>query len=423
LRAGSVGAGLALTGCLSASTAQGPDPNTTLSGLSVSASKVAEGFASPVDVAIPESGRYLVVDQTGQIRLVDDGGLTAEPYLDVTDRMVDVSGYSEQGLLGLALHPDFEDTGKLYVRYSAPPDDSTPSNYSHRFVLSEFTADPGADTVDPSTERTLLTIQQPQSNHNAGTVAFGPDGFLYVGVGDGGGANDQGTGHVDDWYDDVEGGNGQDVTENLLGSILRIDVDATDSEAYAVPEDNPLVGRPGLDEHYAWGFRNPWRMSFAPDGRLLVADVGQNEYEEVNVVAKGGNYGWNVTEGTACFSASSCPDETDDGQRLRDPVVEYPHGGDGPSGVAVIGGYVYRGDALSSFSDLYVFADWRAGGELFVAEQAEEGLWPLATVPVEDASDFGSRVLSFGERPNGELLVCTSDSGGSSGKLFELVPA
>jgi glucose/arabinose dehydrogenase len=246
-------------------------------------------------------------------------------------------------------------------------------------------------------------------------VTFGPDGYCYVGTGDGGAANDQGTGHVDDWYDAVAGGNGQDVTENLLGSILRIDVDSeTADRNYAIPDDNPLVDGSGLPEQYAWGFRNPWRFSFGPDGRFFVADVGQNLYEEVSIVERGGNYGWNVMEGTHCFKADSCPDETPDGDPLLDPVIEYPHEGEGVTGITVIGGYLYDGDALPELQDRYVFADWRAGGELFVATEREDGLWPLQSVPV--AGEFGTNVLSFGRDTDGEVLVCTTEVGGVEGE-------
>jgi glucose/arabinose dehydrogenase len=412
-------------------TATGADSGSVppLDDLSLRAERVASGFASPVAIEIPAPGRRFVVDQPGQIYLIDGGDLRSEPFLDVSDRMVDVSGYDERGLLGLAFHPDFAENGRFYVRYSAPPRDGTPADYSHTFVLSEFTADPGADRADPDSERTVLEIPEPQGNHNAGAVTFGPDGSLYVAVGDGGRANDQGVGHVDDWYDGVGGGNGQDLTENLLGSILRIDVDEqTEQEGpgtrrYGIPEDNPLVGETGLDEQFAWGFRNPWRFSFGPDGRLFAADVGQGAWEEVNVVESGGNYGWNVREGTHCFRADDCPSESPRGRPLRDPVIEYPHDGDPVSGIAVIGGYLYRGSDLPDLRGRYLFADWRAGGQLFVAEEADDGLWPTAAVPVSSEERFGPNVLSFGRTPAGELLVCTTASGGvdgNSGAVFRL---
>jgi glucose/arabinose dehydrogenase len=378
---------------------------------------VAEGFPAPLGVEVRERDRYLVADQRGRVFLVEGGRSTV--YLDVRDRLAGQLK-SEMGLLGIAFHPSFDENGRLFVRYSADPREGTPTDYSHTFVLSEFRTDPGADSVDPSTERTILEIPEPQANHNSGAIVFGPDGYLYVGVGDGGWARDQGKGHVQDWYDRVGGGKGQDVTENLLGSVLRIDVDGEDGDrAYAVPDDNPLVGAEGLDEHYAWGLRNPWRMSFGPDGRLFVADVGQSGGEEVNVVEKGGNYGWNVSEGAHCFEVDECPTETPDGDPLRMPIVEYSQEGGELSGNAVIGGHLYDGDALPAFRGDYVFADYRAKGRVFVAREPEEGLWSAGAVPV-DHDAFGPRVTAFGRDADGELLVC---SVGDTGRILRLTPA
>ena len=392
--------------------------------VSIAGSELASGFTSPVGVESPGDGRHYVVDQPGRIEVVADGEVREQPLLDLTSRTVDVSGYSERGVLGLAFHPDYADNGRMFVRYSAPSREGTPDAYSHTFVLAEFSADPARATADLDSERTILEIPQPQGNHNAGAVVFGPDEYLYVATGDGGAANDQGQGHVADWYDAVDGGNGQDLRQNLLGSILRIDVDETeDGRPYAIPDDNPLVGEPGLAEQYAWGFRNPWRFSVGPDGRLFVADVGQNQYEEVDVVERGGNYGWNVREGTHCFQADDCPSESPDGRPLRDPVVEYPHGGQPVSGIAVVGGYLYGGNELPAFRDLYVFADWQAGGRLFAARETDDGLWPTATVSVDSEVGFGPKVLSFGRTPAGELLVCTTaetEVTGSTGSLFRL---
>lgn len=403
----------------------------------LTAEPLAVGFTSPVGVEFPAgTGRAYVADQRGTITVVDretesgegsgDGGSGDEgsgdggsgngeasgstadqtTFLDVRDRMVSLSGYTEQGLLGIAFHPAFPDDDRVFVRYSAPSGDGTPSDYSHTFVLASFRATP--DAADPATGRTLLEIPQPQANHNAGSVAFGPDGYLYVGVGDGGRANDQGNGHVDDWYDAVAGGNGQDVTSNLLGSVLRIDVDSGSRGTYTVPDDNPLVGSEGLPEQYAWGLRNPWRFSFDREtGDFYVADVGQGSREEVNRVVAGGNYGWNVREGTTCFGADDCPSTAPDGRDLRDPVIQYPHSGDGVAGVSVIGGYRYRGDGTPGLGGQYLFADWRAGGELFLATPGESTPWPTQLLPVEGS--VRGNVLAFGEDPAGELYVCTTD--------------
>ncbi|WP_232702182.1 PQQ-dependent sugar dehydrogenase [Halobacterium wangiae] len=424
-----------LAGCLDDTGGNAAQPTTaedgTTSGTtslpdSVGTEFVAGGFAAPlgVEFAPGDTERTFVADQVGVVHVVESGGVRDQPLLDVRDRMVALSGYEERGLLGFAFHPEFDSNGRLFVRYSAPPADDTPDDYSHTFVLSEFRV--GEDLeADPSSERRLLELPEPQSNHNAGSVVFGPDGYLYVGVGDGGAGSDVGTGHVSDWYDGNEGGNGQDVTSNLLGSVLRLDVDETgDGAPYAVPEDNPLVGEPGLDEQYAWGFRNPWRLSFAGE-TLFVADVGENRYEEVNVVERGGNYGWNVREGTRCFGADSpgsppedCPSETPEGDPLRDPVIEYSHSGGDVEGVSVIGGYRYAGDAVPALDGRYVFGDWQSGGDVFVATPVDDGLWPVKSVSLEHAGENppGQYLLAFGRDHEDELYVATTAAAAPSGE-------
>ena len=208
------------------------------------------------------------------------------------------SQYDERGLLGLAFHPDFRTNGRFFVHYSAPRRTQAPATFDHTGHLSEFRVSAAdANRADPASERVVLQIDKPQANHNGATIAFGPDRLLYMGMGDGGAANDTAAGHVEDWYAANRGGNGQDVEQNLLGSILRLDVDRTGSgTAYGVPPDNPFVGRPGLDEIYAYGVRNPHHLSFDQGGTrdLIVADAGQLRWEEVNRVVRGGNYGWNV---------------------------------------------------------------------------------------------------------------------------------
>ena len=382
---------------------------------------LASGLSGPLDIAFaPDTDRRYVAEQRGLVRVHESGGLRSAPLLDLRESVV--TGF-EQGLLGIALHPDFAENRRLFVRYSAPPRPGTPDGYSHTFVLAEVrVAADGRSVVDGS-ERTVMEVPQPQANHNAGAIVFGPDGYLFVAVGDGGAGGDQGRGHAEDWYDGVGGGNGQDVTRNLLGSILRIDVGESRG-GYTVPGDNPLVGRAGLDEQYAWGFRNPWRL--AVDGETLYAgDVGQRRFEELDVVESGGNYGWNVKEATSCFRAASCPERTPadvrGGERLRDPVVEYPHSGDPVSGISIIAGNVYRGDALPGLAGTYVFGDYRAEGRLFVAEPASSGPWETGTLPVADG-DAGKlrEVRSFG-RDGGELYVL--GSGNDGGGLHRLVPA
>ncbi|WP_135854877.1 PQQ-dependent sugar dehydrogenase [Halorussus salinus] len=419
---------------------------------------LATGFEIPLDVAFaPGADRRYVADQRGRVFVNEGEGVREEPFLDLRET---VTVGSETGLLGIALHPDFAQNRRVFVRYSAPPREGTPDGYSHTFVLAEFEATDDGRRAKRDSEETILEIPEPQGNHNAGSVVFGPDGLLYVGVGDGGSGGDQGTGHVEDWYDAVEGGNGQDVTENLLGSVLRIDVDGEASETprngggetadggqggkpYAIPEENPFAGddSAGLPEHFAWGFRNPWRMTF-DRGDLLVADVGQSGYEEVSLVKRGGNYGWNVKEATHCYSADDCPDSTPEdvrgGEPLVDPVIEYPHGGEGVTGVSVIGGAVYRGSAMPDLSGVYLFADLAARGRLFAATPPESrggndgaggagggsgdgDLWPTRVVDVADDAGKVSRVYSFGRDADGEVYVLAS--GDDGGGLHRVVPA
>jgi len=390
--------------------------------MTVGLETVADGMSSPLDVVFPQDeGLRYVATRPGELLVLDGDEAFEEPLLDLRDKVV--TG-GERGLLGIALHPEFAQNGRIFVRYSSAPREGTPGNYSHTFVLSEFEVNDALTRADSESERIILEIPQPQSNHNAGDIAFGPDGYLYVPVGDGGAGGDTGGGHVSDWYGANRGGNGQDVTENLLGSMLRIDVDNTEAdENYAVPDDNPLVGREGLDEQYAWGLRNPWRISF-DEGELYVADVGQNKYEEINIVENGGNYGWNVREGAHCYNASECPTSTPDdvrgGEPLIDPILEYPHSGDGITGISVTGGYVYRGSQIPELEGRYVFGDFQPQGRLFVGVplDEEDEDWSLEHVDLtSDASERLGRILSFGRDEEGEMYVL------GGGGLHRIVPA
>jgi glucose/arabinose dehydrogenase len=411
-------------------------------GATVGLERVATGLAAPLDVAVDpaDPDRRFVLDQAGQVYVHTDDGLREEPLLDVSDRMVSLRAqYDERGLLGMALHPEFADNGRLFVRYSATRRADTPAEYDHTEVLAEVTVDGDRSPVDPDTETPLLEIPSPQFNHNGGDLAFGPDGHLYVPMGDGGSEGDRGTGHVD-------GGNGQDVEENLLGGILRIDVDsepeeeteAEEGRAYAIPDDNPLVDGDGLDEYYAWGLRNPWRVSFDSDGRLFAADVGQHLFEEVNVVEKGGNYGWNVREGFHCFDPENpteppadCPRESARGEPLRDPVLEYPHiHDDDVVGSAIVGGHVYEGSAVPALEGAYVFGDWtttqdRPSGRLFAARE-DGGEWDVEELVVADTRNGrpNRHVLGFSRDPDGELYLCANATHvpkGSTGAVYRIV--
>lgn len=419
------------------------------SGPTVGLRLVADGLTSPVTlVPVPDgSGRIFVVDQVGLIRILrPDGTLASRPFLDLRDQIVTLMpGYDERGLLGLAFHPGYAENGRFFVYYSAPLRNGAPADFNTTSTVSEFhvsATDP--DVADPASERILLQVDKPQFNHNAGTLLFGPDGYLYISIGDGGGGNDIGLGHVDDWYAANAGGNGQDVTHNLLGNILRIDVDAGDP--YGIPADNPFVGRDGLDEIYAYGFRNPYRMSFDMGGthQLFVGDAGQSRWEEISLVTKGGNYGWNVKEGSHCFDAEnaaveppSCPDTVgsghpDAGAPLIDPIIEHANASQpGGLGVVVVGGYVYRGSALPQLQGRYVFGDWSSSfgepdGLLFAAMPRKKGMWHMQELQVFGAPDgrLGHYVLGFGQDLDGEVYVLTTDNTGptgNTGKVYKLV--
>ena len=409
---------------------------------------VVDGLTSPVFMTTPpdSSGRMFVVDQVGLIRVISaDGTLQPEPFLDLRDRIVPLmDSFDERGLLGLAFHPNYTSNGRFFVYYSAPLREEAPDDYNHTSHISEFHVSADPNSADPASERILLQIDSPQFNHNGGTLLFGPDdGYLYISIGDGGGADDVGTGHVEDWYEVNEGGNGQDVEQNLLGNILRIGVDGSDP--YGIPTDNPFVGRDGLDEIYAYGLRNPYRMSFDMGGShmLLASDAGQNLWEEVSIIEKGGNYGWNVKEGTHCFSTANpdeslpdCPDTVgeghpDAGAPLIDPVIEYAnHHQPGGIGAVVVGGYVYRGDDIPQFRGRYIFGDWsrefeEPDGTVLLAMMRKKGLWQIHEILFQSRPDgrLGEYVLAFGQDTAGEVYILTTEMTGptgATGKVYKL---
>jgi glucose/arabinose dehydrogenase len=436
------GGGMAGSMGMGGTSASGQGGDAGLDAPSVSLTLVASGLASPVVLRpIPgDDDRLLVVDRIGTIRVIESGELAAEPLLDITSSIVPLDAdYDERGLLGLALHPEYASNGRAFVFYSAPLRPGAPEGFSHTNVVSEFRL--GGGDAGAGSERILLSIDHPQVNHNGGPIAFGPDGYLYIPIGDGGGADDVGTGHVEDWYAVNGGGNGQDRTSNLLGSILRIDVNG--AEPYAIPSDNPFADSE-MPEVWAYGFRNPFQMSFdrGGDEQLFVGDVGQNLWEEVDIVTAGGNYGWNVKEGTHCFSTANpdapladCPSSDPDGVALIDPIIEYASANQtGGLGIAVIGGHVYRGTALSSFAGRYVFGDWStsfgsADGHLFVASAPAggTGMWSMAPLAVEGRSggNLGEYLLGFGEDAAGEIYVLTTQEpgpSGTTGKVYRMQP-
>ena len=409
----------------------GPSP--LGSPVAIGVEVVADGFVSPVYLthAPGNNGRRFVVDQVGLIwGLTPSGNKMPQPFLDLTDRIVELRAQGdERGLLGLAFHPDFARNGRFFVFYNAPPRSSAPAGFNNTIIISEFRTQ-GAQQIqaDPGSERIILQVDHPQANHNGGTIAFGPDGYLYISIGDGGGRDDEGLGHVDDWYTENAGGNGQDITQNLLGNILRIDVDG--AAPYAIPAGNPFVGKPGLDEIYAYGLRNPYRFAFDPGGShiLLSMDAGQELWEEVSVIQNGGNYGWNVKEGTHCFDAenpnvspATCPSmDPTTNILLTDPVIEFANAKQ-PGGLAftVVGGNVYRGNDAPSLFGRYIFggATSTVGrGRLFVSTpQGANTLWSMQELLVNGTDRIDYFVKGFGQDRDGEVYVMATQELGPVG--------
>ncbi len=404
---------------------------------------VATGFTSPVQLvqAPGNNGRRFVVDQTGVIwGLNPDNVVMPKPFLDVSSKITPLMpGYDERGLLGLAFHPDFPRDGRFFIYYTAPLRAGGPAGFDHTNVVAEYRVKGGQQVqADAGSERIVLQVDHPQFNHNGGTIEFGPDGMLYISIGDGGGGNDVGLGHVEDWYSENGGGNGQDISANLLGNILRINVDA--GTPYSVPADNPFVGKAGLDEIWAYGLRNPYRFSFDMGGSnmLLAQDAGQELWEEVSVIVKGGNYGWNVKEGTHCFDAenpevspATCPSvDTTTGEVLRDPVIEFANSGNPTGGLAftVVGGNVYRGSLVPSFAGKYIFGGATASftapdGRLFIATPTGSGLWPMSELLINGTSRLNHVVKGFGQDRAGEVYVTASEilgPTGNTGKVFRI---
>lgn len=332
---------------------------------------VVNGLERPVHVthAGDSKGRLFIIEQPGRIRIVSNNLLQAAPFLDISDR---VGCCGERGLLSAAFPPDFAAKGYFYVNYT---------NTAGNTVVSRFSVTGTGDSADAASENIVLTVDQPFPNHNGGQIAFGPDGMLYIGMGDGGGGGDP-------------LGSGQDRT-SLLGKLLRIDVESG-AQPYAIPANNPFAGAGNLrPEIWASGLRNPWRFSFDREsGDLYIADVGQRQYEEINVQAAnssgGENYGWNILEGAHCYQQPSC-----DTSGLISPVLEYDHATGDQS---ITGGHVYRGGIFPRMRGVYLFADF-VSGRLAGMKRSGTGFESALL------ADTGFGISSFGEDESGEVYV------------------
>ncbi len=376
--------GLSLGSAVYASGCSGDDASGPTVGTGARLQEIVSGLSSPLYLTAPSGDvtRLFVVEKTGAIRIIKDGVLLTDPFLDLSSR---ISNVGEQGLLGMAFDPDYATSGRFIVHFTDLAGNTT---------LSRFQVSANPDVADAASELVILTAAQPFSNHNGGQVTFGPDGFLYLGLGDGGGSGDPDN-------------RGQDLSD-LLGSILRIDVRST--EPYTIPADNPFV-QSATPEVWSYGLRNPWRFSFdRATGDLYVADVGEGLWEEINVstpaegAGKGANYGWNIMEGSHCFRESAC-DQTG----LTLPAFEYSH----DEGCSITGGFVYRGSAIPALQGHYFYADYCQGWVRSLRYSAgavtDQTEWP-SLVP-------GGPVLSFGEDAAGELYVLDQ-----AGRVSKVVP-
>jgi glucose/arabinose dehydrogenase len=333
---------------------------------------VLEGLESPIGVtnAGDGSGRLFIIEQAGRIRIIQDGVLLTVPFLDIVDR-VDCCG--ERGLLGLAFHPEYPQNGYFYVNYTTILDGQLTT------IIARYQVSGDPNFSEPATEKVLLSQPQPYPNHNGGGLAFGPDGTLYIALGDGGSGGDP-------------EGNAQNLN-TWLGKLLRIDVN--NGDPYAIPLDNPFAGGGGLPEIWAYGLRNPWRFSFDRlTGDLYIGDVGQGSWEEIDYQPAGSpggeNYGWDYYEGNHPYEGTPPP-----GVEFVFPVAEYPHGPD----VSVTGGYVYRGAALPAWNGVYLYGDY-ASGRVRGLVQLEDGNWQN-----EILFELNAQITSFGEDETGELYL------------------
>ena len=421
---------------------------------------VAQDLVAPIQLEQLAGGAFLIVQQDGVVRVLQaDGGMAAEPFLDLRPRMLPVAqDFEERGLLGFALHPDFARNGRFFVTYSAPLRASAPQNWNYTRRVSELTVKPatgGASgalgTVDLASERVLIELDWPSRKHNGGALGFGPDGYLYIGFGDSGASHGIGKQVLFEAFNVpaellLWDRMAQDL-DSLFGKVLRIDVDHG-FPGYAVPPDNPFVGaKQGRPEVFAWGFRNPYRIAFdrAGSGRgdFYITATAETLWEAAYRVRGPGNFGWPLMEGAHCVDRlrprhppASCPDQDATGRPLEMPVVEYAnmqvahadsrHLGVQGVGTAITGARMYRGSARPRLQGKLLFADWSASfrqpsGQLFVATPGDR---PRTQWAYEPILQVASRIISLAEDRAGEIYVLTHEGlgpYGNTGKVYKLV--
>jgi len=412
---------------------------------------VADGLTAPVEFVEPAdgSGRRLIVQQDGVVRVLQrDGRLAPEPFLDLRPAMLKLEqDFEERGLLGFALHPEFRRNGRVFVSYSAPLRAGAPRNWNHTRRISEFSTPAGdLSHIDPASERVLLELDWPSRKHNGGGLAFGPDGLLYIGLGDSGASH--GIGKQVRWQafdvpaEALTWDNLAQDTESLYGKVLRIDVDRG-FPGYAIPAGNPFAKGGGRPEIWAWGFRNPYRIAFdREDGSFYVTAVAETLWEAAYRVEGPGNFGWPLMEGTHCVDRlkprqppQSCPSRDASGRPILMPVLEYPNMqashpdtklGIRGVGTAITGARIYRGKDIAELRGKLLFTDWSAdfrkpSGQVFVAQPGgtKGKPWPYRRLQVID-----SRIIGLAEDRGGELYLLTNETFGpygSTGKVFRVV--
>ena len=412
---------------------------------------VAEGLTAPIHLEEPGdgSGRRLIVQQDGLVRVLGaDGRIAPEPFLDLRARMLPLEqNFEERGLLGFALHRDFARNGRVFATYAAPLRPGAPQSWNHTRRVSEFSARPGDLTkIDAASERVLIEVDWPSRKHNGGALAFGNDGYLYIGLGDGGVSHGIGKQVLWEAFNVPAAalawdGLAQD-TESLFGKILRIDVDRG-FPGYAIPRDNPFAAGAGRREVWAWGLRNPFRLAFdRAEGSAYVTAVAETLWEAAYRLRAPGNYGWPLREGRHCVDRlqprkppANCATQDAEGRRIEMPVVEYPNMqtshpdtrlGIAGVGTAITGAQVYRGKSIPALVGRLVVTDWsaefkRPSGQIFVAQPTDRAgeLWPTERVLQVD-----SRIIGLAEDRAGEMYVLTNETLGPygvTGKVFQLV--